>query len=182
MSRNLVVGKRYAKALFMLAKERNQVGVVQSQLKDIVETMQDNHELDQFLNHPNIGVEKKIAVIKGVFPELTDSVFNTLRIMLDRQRQSDLPELYEAFVRISEEELGQATAVVTSAFPLDEMQNNELKTKFEQLTGKQITIVNKVDSNLLGGLRVRIGDRLYDGSIAGKLDRMKKTLKQSQAM
>lgn len=182
MSQNMIVAKRYARALFEISTEQNEVLDVQEQLKDVLDSIQANLELEQFLNFPNIENKAKSEIIKQVFPDLKQSVFNTLRLLLDRQRQTILPELYEAYVRIAEEALGQATALVSSSLPLSEADMNQVAQTLGKLTGKKISVQTQLDPALLGGLRVRIGDRLYDGSLVGKLNRLGKTLKQSQAL
>jgi F-type H+-transporting ATPase subunit delta len=109
-------------------------------------------------------------------------VANTLQLLIEKGRETLVGAVYEDYVKIAGEALGQANATVTSALPLTVEEATNVKAQFEQMIGKKVRIENIVDPSLLGGLQVRIGDRLYDGSLSGKLARLEKSLKQAQAL
>ncbi|EGL13628.1 F0F1 ATP synthase subunit delta [Paenibacillus chitinolyticus] len=180
---DIVVAKRYAKALFEAAKEQNTVAQVETELTEIVQTIQDHAELRSVLDHPNIDVPAKRQLLSNIFADrISPLVMNTIKLLIDRRRQSLLPIVLSDFVQISNESLGQADATIYTALPLSEVQVKEIADNFSRMTGKQIRVQTVVDPSLLGGITVRIGDRLYDGSLAGKLERLEKSLKQAQAM
>ena len=83
---------------------------------------------------------------------------------------------------IANEALGQANALVTTPLTLTAKESQEIAERFSIISGKKIQISSIVDPSLLGGLQVRIGDRLYDGSLSGKLARLEKSLEVSQAL
>jgi F-type H+-transporting ATPase subunit delta len=88
----------------------------------------------------------------------------------------------EDFVFIANQALGQAQAIVTTPLALTEHEASEIAERFSKLSGKKIQITSIIDPSLLGGLTVRIGDRLYDGSLSGKLGRLEKSLQVSKAL
>ncbi len=183
MSRDTVVSKRYAKALFELAAEKSVVSEVEEQLKLIAQTIEANPELTHFLNFPNIDLAKKISVLKDAFKgNLSDIVYNTIGLMLEKGRQDLLGDLHNDYVKLSNEALGLADATVYSAKPLSDKESEQVAAQFSKLLNKKIRIEQVVEPKLIGGIQVRIGDRLYDGSIAGKLSKMEQLLKQTQAM
>lgn len=183
MSGTNLVAKRYAKALFEVAKEQEIIGVVEQELRSIVEIVGQNVDFTKLLQHPNVGTTAKIGMIKEVFGgRVSEAVFNTLQLLLENGRQSVLAELLDAYVSIANEALGQANAIVYSPFPLSEAEANKVSEKFNQLTGKKIRLEHVIDASLIGGFQVRIGDRLYDGSLSGKLARLEKAMKQTQAL
>ncbi|MFC5701569.1 F0F1 ATP synthase subunit delta [Cohnella faecalis] len=180
MSRGSVVAKRYAKALFELAQAQNLVAAVENELKLVSEAVGGSAEIGAFLAAPNITVDKKIDALKSVFGgKVSTIVLNTVNLLIERGRQSEIPAVLEAYVQVAGGVLGRADAQVTSAQPLTEDQKSKLAAQFGTLLGKNVRVDNTVDPSILGGLTVRIGDTLYDGSLRGKLDRLTKELQAS---
>lgn len=183
MSSGTIVAKRYAKALFEAAQGRNLVSPVEEELRLIVQALADNKDFEALLQHPKLDLETKKGMLSSVFKtQVSDIVYNTLILLVERGRGTLVPALYDYYVNISNEALGQADALVISPFPLNEQEKQAVSTQFGKLIGKTIRVDNEVNPGLLGGIQVKIGDRLYDGSLSGKLSRMETRLKQNQAM
>jgi len=177
MSRDVVVAKRYAQALFELAAASKVVSEIEKELKLVVDALDSNEQLNKFLDLPSVELDKKMQLLKESFgSSVSELVYNTLRLMLERGRQSVIANLYDSYVKIAGDALGQAKAVVYTAKTLSEAELASVSSQFEQVTGKKIVAEQVVEPALLGGVRVRIGDRLYDGSLSGKLERLQKTL------
>jgi F-type H+-transporting ATPase subunit delta len=183
MNSDQTVAKRYAKALFEIASQQNIVSEVEEQLKALVTAIQGNLDVEKFLHHPNITATAKLDAIKNSFKgELSDAVVNILRLLLERGRQASISALSEGYVKIANEALGRANAIVSSPYPLSDKEAEEITSFFSKLTGKNIRVEQQIDTSLLGGIQVRIGDRLYDGSLKSKLANMEKTLLNSQVI
>lgn len=183
MSRELTAAKRYARALYEAAKEKNSVNVVMDDLKNAVAVIENQKDLNVLLNHPNIETSAKTGLLKQIFAgNESDLALNTLVLLVERKRSELIPMVYEQFVKIANEALGRAEATVYSAKALTEEESAAVAAKFTNLTGKSIQITNILEPGLLGGIKVRIGDKLYDGSLSGKLERMEKVLQASQAL
>lgn len=178
MSRDAVVAKRYAKALFEVAQQQKVVSEVQEQLKQIVQALEQDADIEKFLSVPSIAPEQKIAVLKAAFGDRVSAlVFNTVQILITRRRQDIIAEVYAAYTKVAGDSLGQAHATVYSAQALSDAELANVAAQFGQLTGKAIIAEQIVEPSLLGGVQVRIGDRLYDGSLSGKLERLQKSFK-----
>jgi F-type H+-transporting ATPase subunit delta len=178
MSRDTVVAKRYAKALFELAQEQSIISEVEEQLKLVVQALEKDPEASKFLELPSIDPEKKIAVLKGAFGDHVSALLlHTIELLLIRGRQDLIADVYKAYTKIAGESLGQAHATVYTAKPLSGAELSEVEASFGKLSGKKIIAEQIVEPALLGGVQVRIGDRLYDGSLSGKLDRLQKSFK-----
>lgn len=183
MTSDTVVAKRYAKALFEVAQARNMVREVEEELKKISDTVDSVPELLEFLSHPKISEDDKTALLQKAFSDqLHDEVMNTLRLLIERRREAVLRVLYSEYVHIANSALEQADATVTTISPLSEEEQRKVSEQFRKVTGKTIRVHNVIDSIILGGMQVRIGDRLYDGSLSGKLARLQKKLQQNQAL
>jgi len=174
---DIVVAKRYARALFEVAKDKGIISQVEEELKSVASAIRDNADLQKFLNHPNIGASVKTDLLKQIFEgKVSEPVWNTLLVLIDKGRQSIVSAMVGDYVKIANEALGHASATVYAAFVLTEAQQAEIASHFSKVTGKTIRVTTVVEPKLLGGIQVRIGDRLYDGSLAGKLDRLAKAL------
>lgn len=176
MSQDAVVAKRYAKALFEVALEENKTLEVEEELKALVSALASDSDLDRFISTPKISGEDKLAVLKKALEgKLSSVVINTLELLVERGRMSILAELLDSYIKIEGESLGLADATVYSTFELDERELNTVAEEFGALSGRKIRATNVIDKSLLGGLKVVIGDTLYDGSLSGKLERLEKS-------
>ncbi|MBD0384316.1 F0F1 ATP synthase subunit delta [Paenibacillus sedimenti] len=177
---DIVVAKRYAKALFELASERGIIAQVEEDLKAVVDVVQNDADFQNFLKHPNIAVSEKTELLKKAFEgNVSETVLNTLQLLVSKRRESLLMSLYTDFVKIANEALGQASAIVYTPFALSEDKVQEVARHFGSVTGKKLRVQTVINPALLGGIQVRIGDRLYDGSLSGKLERLQKSLNQA---
>jgi F-type H+-transporting ATPase subunit delta len=177
MSRGSVIAKRYAKALFQAANDKGLVAETESQLKLIVDVVESSAELRAFLSAPNITLEtKKQTLIQAFGAEASPIVLGTVNLLIERGREGELASVLAAYLQVAGEALGRADAHVTSSKPLSADEQAKLADKFGALLGKTVRVTNSVNPELLGGLTVRIGDTLYDGSLKGKLERLDKTL------
>ncbi|WP_373232158.1 F0F1 ATP synthase subunit delta [Cohnella sp.] len=177
MSRGTVVAKRYAKALFQLALEQGLVAQTEDQLKLVVTVVESDAQIRAFLTAPNITLETKIQTLNNAFSgKASPIVLNTISLLLERGREGSLAAVLEAYLNVAGESLGRADADVTSAKALSDSEQQKLAEKFGTLLGKTIRVTNTVNKDLLGGVTVRIGDTLYDGSLRTKLDRLEKSL------
>ncbi|RIX51014.1 F0F1 ATP synthase subunit delta [Paenibacillus nanensis] len=177
MSRDTVVAKRYAKALFELASAAGTVAEVEAELKLIAEALKQDAEIEKFLSLPSVAPAAKVDVLKSAFGDKVSAlVIDTLKVIISRGRQAIIGDVYESFTRIAGEALGQAHATVYTAQKLSDDELAGVVAQFGSITGKKIIAEQIVEPALLGGIQVRIGDRLYDGSLSGKLERLQKSL------
>ncbi|GBF74594.1 F0F1 ATP synthase subunit delta [Paenibacillus sp. 598K] len=178
MSREAVVAKRYAAALFELAQQQQAIAAVEDQLKLVVEAVQSDAEIGKFLSSPNIGSDQKLAILKqALSSHVSELVLDTVALLIARRRQGMLQDVYEAYTRVAGDQLGQARATVYTAQELSADELKSVEAQFGKLLAKQVVAQQVLEPSLLGGIQVRIGDRLYDGSLSGKLARLEKTLK-----
>ncbi|HJV46089.1 MAG TPA: F0F1 ATP synthase subunit delta [Bacillota bacterium] len=175
------VAKRYARALFEVAQEMKSIDLIEQELKVLVEALNTNADLEQILSHPQISVENKKQMMDALLGEAaTVQTKNFIHLLIQRHRESQLGEIVEAYIELANQARGYADAVVTTAKALTEDELNKLAAGFGNMLKKTLRVQSVVDPSILGGVVVRIGDRLYDGSIAGKLQRFQQNLKQAQ--
>lgn len=171
------VAKRYAVALFQLAKEKELLDQLENELRVVKEIFLNHKELNQIFSSPKFSNEKKKAFIKETFGSSHPYVLNTLMLLIDRHREGIIGEVAEQFIQLANDDRGIADADVYTVRPLTDDEEQAISSVFAQKVGKKtLRINNIVDSNLLGGVKVRIGNRIFDGSLSGKLDRLRQQL------
>ncbi|MEK3733156.1 MULTISPECIES: F0F1 ATP synthase subunit delta [Paenibacillus] len=176
MSQNTVAAKRYARALFEVAAQQQKGLEVEEELRAIVSAIEGDGDIQKFIATPNIPQSVKVNVLKQALEgKVSQPVLSTLELLLDKGRTELFAELLNSYVKIQGEALGFADAVVYSTYPLNDSEKEQVAAEFGTVANKKIRVNNVVDKGLLGGLKVVIGDKLYDGSLAGKLERLEKS-------
>lgn len=172
------VARRYAQAFFELMAEKGLLERAEEDLKGVVGLVQEVKELQQLLAHRGIPAGEKKELLRRIFAEkIAPLTMNFLLLLCDRRREAYLPEIYRHFHALALEARGIAEAEVRSAHPLSEEQLEALKTRLAQVTGREIRLEQRLEPELIGGLVVKIGDRVFDGSIAQRLNRLKEHIK-----
>ena len=176
-----VVGSRYAKALADVVLSPGSTlkpEAVIEQLRRVEEALNGTSELKHVMLSPAVASSKKRAVIARLAGDLglDRKVQNFIFVVIDHRRIHQLPEMREAFEDAVDSQLGWAKAHITSAQPLDDAQRGSLQARFESLTGKQVRADYSVDPELVGGLVARIGSTVYDGSVKGQLEILRRKL------
>jgi F-type H+-transporting ATPase subunit delta len=176
-----LISKRYAKALFDLAIETNKIDELESQSRVIREILESEKEFMQILQHPQISKEEKIQLIKDTFSsKVSDELLGLLILVVQKGRQEYLLEILNTFLDEVKEHKGIVTAVVVSAVPLKNEQLEKIKLNLTSSVKKQIQIETQVDPSIIGGLKIRVGDRVLDASISGQLQGLKASLYDMQ--
>ncbi|MBD8069501.1 F0F1 ATP synthase subunit delta [Bacillus sp. PS06] len=174
---NGVVAKRYALALFQLAKEQQTLDQIEAELRVVKQVFTTNKELMVFLTSPKIQADTKKAALKEAFASASNTVLNTLFLLVDRHRTTVITEVVDQFIEQANEERGVAEAKVYSVRPLTDTEKAGISAMFAKNIGKAaLRIENIVDKSLIGGVKIRIGNRIYDGSVNGKLERLERDL------
>ena len=174
---NSAVAKRYALALFQLSKEHQLLEQTESELRIVKEVIANTPGLLALLKSPNLSIEKKKEIVNEAFSSSNPFVLNTMMIMIDRHREEEIAEMTNHYIELANEEKGIAEAKVYTVRPLTDAERDAVSSVFASKVGKKALIIdNIVDSNLLGGIKLRIGNRIFDGSLRGKLDRLQRQL------
>lgn len=175
--KDTIVAHKYALALFQLAEANNLVDQIEEEVKVVKEIFSQDKQILSFLTSPKIGKDKKRELINEAYGEFNPFVINTLLLLLDRQRAQYILTVIDEFIQISYENKGIAKAHVESVRPLKDEEKEALVSVFaKKLNKKSLEIENTVNEELLGGLKIQIGNRIYDGSLRGKLDGLKREL------
>lgn len=172
------VAQRYAKALFALGEESNQLEALVGELTRAAEAYDASAELRGTLENPLVPHAAKVAILGDVAQRLSlgAAAKNTLLLLSDRRRMRALPAIVRELRVLSDKKRGVLRAQVTSAKPLTPAYLDRLKVQLEKMTGKKVEIDLTEDPELLAGVVARIGDRVYDGSLRSRLREMRAQL------
>ncbi|GAA0366615.1 F0F1 ATP synthase subunit delta [Bacillus horti] len=176
------VGRRYAKALYELARDKNQLDTIEEELQKIEQVFAENPLFLKFLHSPQIARETKIEQLTTIFKDqISATMLQFITLLIERNREDEIESVFEYYVYFANRERGLADAYVTSTKPLTDDEKQGLVDHFSKKLNKKIRITNHVDSSILGGVIVKIGDSLYDGSVSGKLHRFKRRVVTSKS-
>jgi F-type H+-transporting ATPase subunit delta len=168
--------RRYAEAAFQVAERDGTVDAWRREL-DAAATIVATEVIGRTLSNPAIALETRAEAVNTTFGRVASKpVTNLIQLMLRRGRIEDLPRVASEFRRLDNARQGVTIATATSAAPLSKDEVAALTSRLEQLTGGRVELDVHVDPSLLGGLVVQVGDRLIDGSVRGRLERLRNQL------
>lgn len=174
-----VFASRYARALADVVLQAHlDITSVDQQLKDFQATWHGSKELREVFENPAIAAERKVAVLDKMNQKmgLAQQVRNFVAVLINHDRIAAFDEVLDEYRKEINTRLGISEVQVTTARALDEQERKELEGQIAQLTGTRIHASFTQDSSILGGAIVRLGSTVYDGSVRGRLDKLKEAL------
>jgi F-type H+-transporting ATPase subunit delta len=170
------VARVYATALYQAAEEAGRVDQVRRDLGEFVQAIDSSSDLKLLLAAEEITDLKKTEVLLELTEGGDELVRNLLRLMVDKSRETELPATYRAYVDLVEQAQGLVHVEVVSAVPVPTDLQQVLRTKIETSLKKTVEFTLTVDKEILGGLRLRIGDRIADASVSHRLEQLREML------
>jgi F-type H+-transporting ATPase subunit delta len=170
--------RRYAKALFELAKESGRVAEIGGELTSIGDLLEGNPELHNVLFRPLHPVAQRRAVLDGVTERLgaSPTVRSFFSLLIDQRRLVDFPGIRDEFERLASEDAGLRRAEIVSAGALRDEQLERLRRALSTRTGSEVEITVRLDPSLLGGVIAKVGDLVFDGSLRTQLRQLRANL------
>lgn len=173
--------ERYARALFEVAVEENQLDRFIEELNAIKEILHANPELGKFLHDPRIqDTAKKDLIGRLLGTQVSPLIVNFVNITIDKDRATLLPAIIDYFQDLARNAKNIIKVRVETAFALDNVRRGKLIDRLEELTGKNIELEEHVIPALIGGMLIRIGDTIIDGTMKHHLERIRENLAQVQ--
>ena len=166
-----LVSKTYGDALFEVALENNQLDSMLEEVKAVSAAIVSNEDLTKLMNHPKIVEEEKIKVIEDIFTgKVSKELVGLMRMVVEKDHYNELNDVFLYFINQVKEYKNIGTAYVTSAIELNDSQKQAvLKRLLETTKYVEFEMHYDVDAALIGGMKIRIGDRVVDSSIQNKL-------------
>jgi F-type H+-transporting ATPase subunit delta len=180
MAENVTIARPYADAAFGLARGTGALASWFEVLNRLATIMADA-DIQACVSDPNLSADRISGLLVGVAGELTDEQRNFVRVLVDNDRLQVLPEIRDLFVVLKNEHEGVLEARIASALPLDDATLASLKADLETRFKARIDTIVTIDPELIGGVRIAIGDEVIDASVRGKLANMAAALKNQES-
>ena len=169
--------RRYALALYTVAEEKGKLDEYLTNLREIVSLMNDDIEFLKIIKHPLISTSSKkkmfIKIFKG---KIDEDLLSFLLILIEQDRILFTAQKLNEMEKIHLERNNTLLVEVKTVIPLEEAQRENLRIKLHDMYDKKIIFDEKLDKNIIGGVYIRVGDDVIDGTIKNKLDEMKKLM------
>jgi F-type H+-transporting ATPase subunit delta len=174
------VSERYATALFELAEETGGLDAAEADLKRFGGLIEDSADLKRLVRSPVFSAEEQYRAVAVVVDkaEIGGLVGNLIKVAARNRRLFAVPDMITAFGRLLARHRGEVSAEVTSAEPLSDKHLADLKSALKASLGKDVALETSVDPSLIGGLIVKVGSRMIDGSLRTKLNSLKLVMKE----
>jgi F-type H+-transporting ATPase subunit delta len=167
---NEKLARRYATAVFQLAQEAGKVQPIQHDLHTFVEALDRDETVRRFFRSPVVDRKEKESIVAQAFSRLDPIALHTLLLLIRKRRESLAETIVEQFDVLEREARGAQELRVVSARPLAQSELDALVQRLSAAYRTKFDVTQSVDPSLIGGIRIMMGDRLIDGTIAGRLD------------
>ena len=177
--RAMAIALKYAKGLFTAAKELNKTkefGEELNQIKDLLISMP---EVLSALQNPIYPPDLKMGIIEEILKvmKVDPEIERFLKLLVERRRIQYIREIVIMYQELLDEELNIARGEVITAYPLSEEERKELEEVLKNYLKKEVILESKVDEGIIGGIKIRIGDLIFDGTLKTQLNKMKEIIK-----
>ena len=172
----------YADALLSVAKESGKTEAILKDAEMLLKALRESPEFLERLTDPGRSKEEREKALRTVFADVLETeTAGFLSVLVEKRREDALPGILNRFVRLAEESMGIGRVFVRTAFPVTEEERVQIERKVRETAGFQtLHFTYETDESLIGGIVIRIGDRVMDASLRTQLDDMQKDLMQVQ--
>jgi F-type H+-transporting ATPase subunit delta len=171
------VARRYATAVFMLARDAGAFERIERDLRGIVDAIAAKPEVWRFFVSPVVNRAEKAALLERAFGEKVDRIaLNALLLLVRKRREALLTLIVAAYEKLALAERNREPLAIVSARPLAAGELEEMVARLSRVYGKKFEVSTSVDATLLGGVRLAMGDRYIEGSVSGRLDELAREL------
>lgn len=175
MAAATVAARRYARAAFEVARDEGNPERWLEELQQVAQVLADD-ELQVAFKNPNIPNDVKFAVVDRLLPNLTGGVKNLVRLVVAHRRTAILGAIATDFHDYLNQYRGREQADIVSARPLGDVERKLIADRLNEMTGHTVDIRSSVDPSIIGGIVIRLGDRLIDASVVTRLERLRHRL------
>lgn len=173
-----LISKTYGEALFELAVEENKIDVFLEEITAVIQILNENKEFNDLMNHPKINKEEKIEVISNVFENrISKELVGFLVLIITKDRYKETFSIFTYFLDRVKELKGIGVVYVTTAVELKGEQKKQVENRLLETTSyKQLEMHYQMETSIIGGMIIRIGDRVVDRSVSTKINELQKQL------
>ena len=171
-----VAPRMYARSLFQAAKETKSLDVVHAELGEFVAAVDEVPELRGLLSNPQIESDERAAALRVILADADELVRNFVLLLSEKGRTAQLDEVYREFDALVAAEAGRLNVELTTAYELSDDEAASIVNQIEQSSGRTVEATRSVDPQLIGGIVLQVGSHRLDGSVRGRLTRLRHDL------
>jgi F-type H+-transporting ATPase subunit delta len=168
--------RMYARALFEAAKEQGRLEAVAADLAALAAAVEDVPELLTFLRNPEVEPAGKAEVLGEIASGADELARNFVRLVAEKGRAGEIPEMYEELEALLAREQNRLELELTTAHELSDEEARSIVAAIEKASGRSVEATRTVDPDLIGGIVLKVGSFLADGSVRGRLERLRREL------
>ncbi|MCR5025705.1 MAG: ATP synthase F1 subunit delta [Lachnospiraceae bacterium] len=173
-------GDIYGKSLYDLAGQENLSDEILAEMEAVRDIFRENPDYIRLLSEPSIPKRERLSLLDESFGDsIHEYLLNFMKILAERGILREFGACFKAFRKRYNDDHGIGEAFVTSPNGLSDAERSKLKDKLEKITGKKIVLIEKQDPAVLGGIKVLIDDKLYDGTVRGRLSELKRRVDET---
>ena len=180
MTKDLLAANRYAQALFEISRLMHCDDEIEAELDSFSAALKSSSELRDFFSNPHLRTDEKRKFLMKIYQEREKDYYeilvNFFTVLFEKNRFVLIHDIAVSFKRISDEAKGQAVADLRSAVPLAPKTEQEISDQIEKLAGYKIVVRKEIDPSLVGGVFVRVRNRVIDGTIKNRIENLKREL------
>lgn len=178
VKKDIINAKKYAQAIFEIAKSKGIIEIVYENLKFVEEIIDLSIELKELLENPTISLIKKKEIIEELFKEkIKEDTLNLLYVIVDKNRINIISSIVYVYKELIDEYKDIIKADVISAVEIKEETKDRLKKELDKKFKKDVKIDYNIDEGIIGGLIIKLGDKIIDGSVRRKIEEIKNKIK-----
>lgn len=171
------VARGYAQALFQIAKAEGALEQVEDELFRFARLLENENRLREALSDISMPPEHRAKMVEELLgKKASPHTVNLISFLVQQGRARDLPKIIDSLVQLAAEERERAVAEVRTAMPLDDEDRQKLKDAITRATGKNVDLKVIIDPEVIGGLLVRVGDQVFDGTVRRRLQMAKERI------
>ena len=175
------IARVYANSLLEIGQQKNSLSELGEELGFVSDVLIEDGDFNRYLTSPGFSMESKKGFIEKVFSgKLSDDTVNFLNVLIDNGRQSAIPDIYQAFNDLIDEENNRMRVEVISTAKLDAATLDKIKDALGKKYNKEVILTESLDENILGGIIIKVGDLVIDGSLANNLKKLRYNLLNSK--
>lgn len=184
MVKDLLAAHRYSRALFEIAREMREDETIEAELENLSASLKAAPEIEKFLTNPRLKLEEKKVFLGRLYQasSINTVLLNFFLVLFQKNRFYLIHEISAHFKRVADEAQGQGVAEISTAVPLKADAQAAIVNRLEKIAGYKITARNKVDPSLIGGVMVKMRNKVIDDTVRYKIDMFKKELTKVQSI
>ena len=176
--RSREIARRYADALYQIARDEDRVTAVEDELRAIAGDVSEITDMERYLTHPLVSRDEKDRLLESAYGDLDEAVVGLLRLLVRNGREGYIDLILDEYLSVRAEAERTARIRVVSAQALAEDERDALRTRLQTALGRTVVLEEQLDEGLLAGVRIEVEGKVIDGTLLAKVNELRASLER----